>query len=474
MKKIDVEKTIKYLLPVLLFLTFTTYYHRPPSGDDAWFAEQSYWMAKDGIVRSNFFRGLLQWDTQILVYHKFFIWVGAVVYKCIGISLIGFKSISLISLLIFNFLLFKYIRSRNLQKKSYIWALFLVWGNISLVTMSFDNRPEILLMTLGFSSFLCLNTPTKYRTILAGILAGLAMLTHLNGLVFLVAGFILLIYTKRFTEVLYFSLAGILSFGLYFYDAIISNNFDLWLFQFTNDPAVLKSLGITHKLLVLIKFPLIFVGSFKEIGITLILASLMYYGNAKIKAIPQNLKIYLIASIGTFWLLTKSITGFYQLMFVPFLILMIIELLHFIDKEMILKKVILFTFFFYTVICVFGQIQLLNEIHSRDYLPEKYARICKSIPAKSAGIVPLNFFFNDYEKYSQLYCLENYWPVNVYGESHSLIELGKFAKSKNAEFILIDKNSMTRKVDINPQSTIPHYNLSYFDKEVFLFIKQKF
>jgi hypothetical protein len=471
MKKIGLEKIVKYLLPVLLLLTIATYYHRIPSGDDAWFAEQSLWLAKEGIVRSNFFSGLLNWDVQILVYHKFFIWIGALIYKLAGVSLVAFKSISLISTVIFVFLLFQYIRQRNLSKQATTWALFLVLGNISIVTMSFDNRPEILQMTLGFSSFLCLNKPNKYRAMLAGLLAGLALLTHLNGLIFIASGFILLVTTRRFNEIIYFTLASIVTSGLYFYDVIATHNFDLWLYQLTKDPAVINSLGLQHKLLILVKFPLIFVGSFKEIGITLILLSLLYFGSNKIKNLPRNLTIYLIASICTFWLLTKSITGFYQLLFLPYMMLVVIELIHLIDKEAIVNKVILFTFFFYTVICLFGQIQLLNENHKEEYLPEKYARICKSIPPGSNGIVPLTFFFNEYEKYSKLYCLENFWPVNVYGESHSLDDLGKFALKNKADFILINKNNMTRKVDLNVHSKIPQYKLTYFDNTLYLFIK---
>ncbi len=471
MKKIGLEKIVKYLLPVLLLLTIATYYQRIPSGDDAWFAEQSLWLAKEGIARSNFFGGLLKWDVQILVYHKFFIWIGALVYKLAGVSLVAFKSISLLSTIIFVILLFQYIRQRKLSKEASTWALFLVLGNISIVTMSFDNRPEILQMTLGFSSFLCLNKPNKYRAILAGLLAGLALLTHLNGLIFIASGFILLVITRRLKEIIYFTLASIVTSGLYFYDVIATHNFDLWLYQFTKDPAVINSLGLQHKLLTLVKFPLIFVGSFKEIGITLILLSLLYFGSNKIKQLPRNLTIYLIANICTFWLLTKSITGFYQLLFLPYMILVVIELIDLIDKEAIVNKVILFTFFFYTVICLFGQIQLLNENHQEQYLPEKYAKICKTIPPKSNGIVPLTFFFNEYEKYGNLYCLENYWPVNVYGESHSLDDLGKFALKNKADFILINKKNMTRKVELNAQSKIPQYKLTYFDNTVYLYTK---
>jgi hypothetical protein len=59
MRKSSLHSYINWLVPVLIILTLATFYHRFPTGDDAWFAEQSYWLSKSGIVRSNFFKGML-------------------------------------------------------------------------------------------------------------------------------------------------------------------------------------------------------------------------------------------------------------------------------------------------------------------------------------------------------------------------------------------------------------------------------
>jgi hypothetical protein len=67
------------LLTIACCLATLTYIHRYPTGDDAWFAEQSYWLQKEGIIRSEFFTGVLGWDKHLLVSHKLFLGIGAVI-----------------------------------------------------------------------------------------------------------------------------------------------------------------------------------------------------------------------------------------------------------------------------------------------------------------------------------------------------------------------------------------------------------
>lgn len=83
------------LISILIILTGLTYYHRWPTGDDAWFAEQSYWFDKEGIIRSEFFRGVLGWENQLLVSHKLFLVFGACLMHIFGyqlpvVQLVGF------------------------------------------------------------------------------------------------------------------------------------------------------------------------------------------------------------------------------------------------------------------------------------------------------------------------------------------------------------------------------------------------
>jgi len=62
-------------------------------------------------------------------------------------------------------------------------------------------------MSLGFFSFLLLfGKQTYQKIVLSGVFAGLAILVHLNGSMFVVAGFILLLLRKEIKLALIFAL----------------------------------------------------------------------------------------------------------------------------------------------------------------------------------------------------------------------------------------------------------------------------
>ena len=81
-----------FLLALGLIRTaMASYYRRYPTSDDAWFAEQSYWLLHGGKVRSEFFSGLLDWDKNYLASYKLFILLGALLTKLFPHSVYGVK-----------------------------------------------------------------------------------------------------------------------------------------------------------------------------------------------------------------------------------------------------------------------------------------------------------------------------------------------------------------------------------------------
>src|SRR5690606_20866688 len=98
------------LILSLIALTVATYIHRTPSGDDAWFAEQSYWFLEDGVIRSEFFSGLNDWDKELLVSHKFFLWFGAALMYFFGSDLPVVQFTGLIPFVVIIGLLIFYLR----------------------------------------------------------------------------------------------------------------------------------------------------------------------------------------------------------------------------------------------------------------------------------------------------------------------------------------------------------------------------
>ena len=77
---------------------------------------------------------------------------------------------------------------------------------------------------------------------LAGILFGLTMATHLNGLILVVSAFFLLVWNRKFLAVFGYGFGVVLAFLIYFYDFTDLSYFELWRHQFFDSPS-LDSLG---------------------------------------------------------------------------------------------------------------------------------------------------------------------------------------------------------------------------------------
>ena len=118
-------------LIILICLSAATYIYRNPTGDDAWFAEQSYWLKETGIVRSNFFTGVLDWDKQLLVSHKLFLAVGAALMALFGNNLVAVQFSGLIFFLIMVLEIGAYVYKREQSRSSFylLAILILIFSN---------------------------------------------------------------------------------------------------------------------------------------------------------------------------------------------------------------------------------------------------------------------------------------------------------------------------------------------------------
>ncbi len=274
---------MKYLKPLAIFLILLAicgYYHRHPTDDDAWFAEQSYWLLKVGYIKSEFFRGFLDWNNHYFLSHKLFIVLGAGLQYLLPLSPYTSKLSGLLFFFILVALLLFYQLKNHPQLNSWL-LLTLVFSNTLLVRMSFENRPELMVTTLGFASFLLIyKDPNYLKSALAACLGSLAALSHLNGVIYLVAGFVLLFYYKNYRSLLIFSTLSFIFLAFYFYDIWQFNGFTAWQHQFSNDPATRDSLGLINKLKVMASYPYLFFESPEQAALSLLLLALGWYCRA--------------------------------------------------------------------------------------------------------------------------------------------------------------------------------------------------
>lgn len=474
MTKLRMLTTLSIIVPILMLLTFFSYYKRFPTGDDAWFAEESYWLLHDGVIRSEFFRGLLGWEKQLFVSHKLFLSFGSIMMWIGGNSLYVLKLTSLLFLGLLVLLFKSYISQRQLEKSSLYIALFLLFSNTLIIKMSFEYRPEVMMMTLGFASYLLIQYQKKYLIALGGVLAGMALLCHLNGVIYIIAGFFMLFLSEKKTNALVFGVFATLTSAFYFYDIIQANGFDTWLYQFRNDPATQNAFGLMDKLKVMVSFPSIFFKSPQEMAISILLIAFCWTFKKRLSELPRNLTVYSIVLIVSFWLITKRATGLYEMLFIPTMMAIIIELFNFVENKphTKLSKPILFGFLVYFIIGMVGVIQLIYKINSKPYLPEKYATLRKYIPQKSVGLVPIQFFFNEYENHERLLCFENFdFQLAQSKLTTDTASLANWAMKNKVKFIIFDYKNNKANFFPKQNQLLKGYKISYFDEDISIYVK---
>lgn len=237
------RKFLSAILAAGMLVFVASMWHRFIYIDDAFFGEQAYWLAKDGIVKTPSLIDFLGCDIRLFSYHKLNIFLGAALIKVFGWSVNPLRLATLLFLLAFLMVYYKFFNENKTRfaSDSFVIASFFILFNPLIVLYAFTFRPEIWVMFFGFSSYYFIDKSArngydpKY-IIAGGILAGLAFLTHLNGLIFPVAGFTVLALSKKWKSLVLFSASSGIICLLYFFDLWQDNHFAMWMYQLKNWP----------------------------------------------------------------------------------------------------------------------------------------------------------------------------------------------------------------------------------------------
>ncbi len=316
-----------------LVVLLASTYHRAINTDDAWIGEFVYWANHDGYVRSELFRGLLHAEVYQEVYHKLFVWHAVPVVKCFGWSVYVLKSISLFYLAGVLWLSWRCLQHLPVANRQVAPALYftLLLLNTLVVDYSFLFRPELMLMFLGLGSWLLLR-----RALLggamgaaagAGLLAGLAGLTHLNGLIFIMAGGLLLLWRRRWAGAVLFGLVAAVVVSAYGLDMMRHHSWDLFKEQMFMHPAIDNgNQGIGGHILYLLKEHQRFFHSPREIAFTLLLLLAAYVLYRQRPHTPdfRNLVLYAVLLVLSLDLIVQGKTSKYLLLYMPYLLLLVV------------------------------------------------------------------------------------------------------------------------------------------------------
>lgn len=446
-------KTIYALLFVGVLLFLISMWNRYPHIDDMWYGEQAFFLAHDGVVKLETMDGILNFSKRMFVYHKLHVIAGAIVTYIFGWSVFPFKYLTL-TIYIGAFATLYSYHKKNEQKLP--WLVFLlastlIFLNPNAFLYAFMFRPDIMVMTLGFLTFyfidrFLLEGENKW-IFCSGICAGLAFFTHLNGIIFPVAGFLLLSYFKRYKALPFFFFSSAIVASLYFFDLWQEGHWEAMIYEFKNYP--LLKFG-SRQLTGLKGFMLIRITSFLEeikrffwsdhvYAFSILFFIAVIFNFKYLYNHFRSLLVYVTLIIIGMGLLVFTKSPHYLLYYYPYMaIITAIGIIRSIEQ----KKRFLMVVYAAGFVLQFYHLhyQFLKIFNRNGDFVEKHRRALSHIPDQNARImVPYEYIYNTLTEYD----LINFSGISYYqadlGHDMSQGEFFKRAIDLNVKYIVLDK-----------------------------------
>ena len=472
-------KLIVWNLLILGSLVFlSSVFTREITLDDAYFAEQSYWFEKNGYVKSELFRGVLNWEERSFVYHKLHVWQGALLIKLVGWSPYFFKSLPILYLVLFIFISRLYINGFITKDRTvYYFFLFLLFVHTFISQYGFEFRPEIMIMTVGFGSFFGIRAGLIHNKLsfifLAGIMAGAAALFHLNGLIFIIAGMGLLVFNKAYRALLYFVVASSLTFSLYFIELIPGDNFSQYIYQFRNDPAInkdrLDALGWVVKIITAPKrhFSHVYEASFT---ILFLFSLIINWNQIKRSTEYKQILIYLLFLELTLSLISPGSKTMYLTYYIPYMLIVISSTFYLTLSRDRYRKIFYFLLFLFAGTHI-GHTYGLPSKKKYDMLDTHAAIVEKYQINKSHKILaPENFIFNEIHNAT----IQGFTSVmlssgeDVFSTLENILD---FANHHNKDYVILEEKMLSRigKEKPRPGMAYNQYQLVGVEEGLYVF-----
>ncbi len=390
------------LLSTLFFMA--SLYQRNITYDEAFFAEQAWWLNQEGVVRSELYSDMLNWGERQYAYHKLHVWQIAAIDKMLGWSVYNFKSIVLIYLLVF--LVFSYRFFTKVLTPGNNTGFFIFIGlflfNTYIIQYGFEARPEIMMMSLGFLAFLSIRHAIvieSYSLIaLAALLCGMTVLFHLNGLIFVFAGIVLLLFARKVRFLPVFLLISGLTSALYFADIVTDNAYDVAFEQLTGDPAVTRdSFSILDRIVKFLSAPKRFVSHLYDISLTILFLLLIYLNRESIRQSREihYLLVYFIAAELGLALIGPDNKNMYLVLHMPFIVIIVALLLPGTINK-ISRPWIMYVLLIFYVITQFGHsIKIFDNRNSHIIAAHKKIIEYHNINSSDRILAPARFVFNE-------------------------------------------------------------------------------
>ncbi len=413
-------KLIFRLLLAFLLLQIGFYIYslvgRAPDIDDAWIGEPAYWMLKDGYARSELMRGWTSQDERILIHHKLITLMGFSVMKVFGFSLYSLKVVSLFFYILFlgSFYYITVLKQKILNSRQFLIAITILFTFHYTFKFSFIFRPEITMMFLTFIAYFLLERSVNkdkhsmILALLAGILSGLVAVAHLNGLAVIAAGGILLLFNRRWKQIIPYSIGSVIGFSLYFYDFTRDYGLAFWksqLFQSVLGESPEKANVVLYMANSLLKEHMRFFHDGSIIGFSLLFLLMFMAGYKYIRSNYRIMLQYTVILMVVVALLFTQKSRQYILIYLPFLVIFVSVIL---DKMIlrrhdlsawIYKKGWVVTVVLVILIFILGSTYYNYRTAKDKFNPDNVRMVINSNIQKNTAqlkiVAPMEFIFNE-------------------------------------------------------------------------------
>jgi hypothetical protein len=449
-------------------LTLASLVHRSVYIDDAWLGERAWWLAREGVVRSELFGDVLDYGERMFVFHKLFALSGAVFIGLFGWSLYTLKAVSLVSFAGFLALLWPYCRRFEARGVFAVTTLILLAHGL-VARHVFIYRPEIMLMAIGFGSFALLRSfleDGRRGALLGGaVLAGLCVLTHLNGLTFIAAGVFLLLVRRGPRPAVMFGLVASAVGALYLADAALVGKVPTLWRQLLTDPMLVQRFpDAGSRLTGLLSEHQRYFHSRAEIAFSVLVVVVLAVTGRATELRKSPLVPFALALAGSLAVLAPDKQAYYAIPILPYLALLTAEglVLGMPRVGRASRGVALTVFWVYVAN---GAVHLGRIIANNEDAATRNHALASHIDPGATVVATLPFIFDEIENRTVL-GLESYWVKSAYGR-HPIPpdELFADARRRGARYIIMSREDLKFSgwPKGSPAASGPHHHRLYED-----------
>ncbi len=414
------KKGLLWMLGLLTLVFLISLKNRFIQSDENWFGEQAYWLLNEGVVRLKSMSLVNQAGERFYAIYKLHIYAGVALIKLFGWHFWVFKAFVFALFLLFIFVYRRFIIRQFPNQEQWFWLLplFVLVSTPLMLEQAIIFRPDTAMMLLGFSSFLFLYRAIKEEkenlVLWAGLMAGLSFLTHFNGNVFAITGFIYLLSYRKYKAWIKYSLITFFVSILYFWDLTSVESIKAFISELQNVPnAAVKLKGniALIRLKGLLNEHQRFFWSYRAMA-TSALFFFVLIGNFKnlFKQIPEILRYFLILVI-CLNLFGAYVAERFLLYYLPVMALITAFGIQQIVKKrnswMVAILLLLLVFQFVSLTISFKMVFKNNANY-----PAIHEKLSEYIPKHEKVLAPWEFIFNQIDNYT-IYSYKNIEYYNL-------------------------------------------------------------